>query len=357
MTVAALLLVARLVLAVVLAFAAVAKLIDRDGFRDTLADLRVPRPLVAPAAIGLPVLELVLAIGLLPARTAGAAAALAAALLAVFAVALGIAVARPEPVACRCFGALSHALVGRATVARTVALAALAAAVAVAGPAHPTISAVAWVGGLRTGEAVALAGVLVLALVAFAQAALSWQLLAQNGRLARRLEELESGAGAPREDLAARLVPGAPAVGDPAPDVALVDLAGARLRIAALLDGDRGLALVFTDPACSACEQVLDDVARGRRASGAAVVLVGGGDPVATAAKAQRHGIDGVLLDHDGSASLALGVAGVPGAVLIDRAGRIGCEPALGPDAVRALLARAAPALPALEVLAAGAQR
>src|SRR5262245_41806355 len=140
------LLVARLVLAAVFATAAIAKLRAPERTAETLADFRVTRPLIAPATYALPVAELAIAVLLIPAATAGAAALAAAVLLAAFSTAIGRVLARGEEVDCNCFGAAGSRPVGRGTLARDVALFALAAFVALAGWDDGGASAVAWIG-------------------------------------------------------------------------------------------------------------------------------------------------------------------------------------------------------------------
>ena len=60
----------RLLLASVFVVAGVAKLADRGGSRQALADFGVPGPLVAPLGVLLPLAELTVAVALLPASTA-----------------------------------------------------------------------------------------------------------------------------------------------------------------------------------------------------------------------------------------------------------------------------------------------
>jgi hypothetical protein len=70
---------------------------------------------------------------LIPAATAPAAALAAAVLLALFSTAITRVLARGEEVDCNCFGVVSFRQVDRATLARDLALFALAAFVAISG--------------------------------------------------------------------------------------------------------------------------------------------------------------------------------------------------------------------------------
>ena len=111
---------ARLVLAAVLLAAAVAKLRALEEFAGVVHNYRLlPELLARPVAYALPVLEIVLALGLLLDPTRRPAAVATAALLAVFALAMAINLWRGRAhIDCGCFAAalkqrLSWALVAR----------------------------------------------------------------------------------------------------------------------------------------------------------------------------------------------------------------------------------------------------
>jgi uncharacterized membrane protein YphA (DoxX/SURF4 family) len=127
------LLVARLLLAAVFASAAITKLLAPERTGATLGDLRVPRAVIPVATYALPLVELAIAVLLIPAATAPAAALAAAVLLAAFSTAISRVLARGEEVDCNCFGVVSFRQVDRTTVARDLALFAIAAFVAIAG--------------------------------------------------------------------------------------------------------------------------------------------------------------------------------------------------------------------------------
>lgn len=80
------LLLARLVLAAVFVVAALGKLADREGSRRAVEGFGVPAALVGPVGLGLPVVELAIAVGLVVVASAAWAAAVAAALLGAFCV-------------------------------------------------------------------------------------------------------------------------------------------------------------------------------------------------------------------------------------------------------------------------------
>jgi methylamine dehydrogenase accessory protein MauD len=304
------LLIARLVLAAAFAVAAVAKLVDRDGTRRMLTAFGAPEG----AWLALPAVELVVAAGLVPAASAQWAGIAAAVLLVVFSAAIVRALLRGERPDCRCFGAVGARPVGGWTLARNGALLLLALFVAADG-----ISV----------EGLAIAGGAIVAALAVANAAFSWQLLQQNGRLWGRIEELE-------ERLPAR----GPRPGELAPDFDLPDLRGFEMGLDDVLVRDKPSLIVFTDPQCGACEPLLPDIARLQRDEDAerTVVVISRGAVDENRAKASEHGLD-LLLQNDFEVARAYGAAGLPAAVALDAQARFEGRVATGAIEVRQALA------------------
>ncbi len=183
--VGALVLIGRLALACVMAVAGIAKLGSQGEVRETLAGFGVPQALVKPAGVALAAAELIVAALLVPAATATAAAAAAAALLAVFCVAIGVAIGRGRRPDCNCFGRVHSRPVGWRTIVRNVVLLLVALGVATGGPGESIGRA------LHGVDAVAAAGVILAVLVLAVQAWFTFQLLRQNGRLLARIRALE----------------------------------------------------------------------------------------------------------------------------------------------------------------------
>ena len=175
------LLVARCALAAVFCVAAISKLADRDRFRVALDAFGAPAHLTAPLSLAIPVLELAIAVLLLPAGTAQGAAIAAMALLTVFSVVIGRALREGVEADCACFGATSSS-VSIATQARNAGLIVLAAPVALAGPGDS-------LGATDVSASALLALAALLAVVALG--VFSWRLFRQNGRLLQRARCIE----------------------------------------------------------------------------------------------------------------------------------------------------------------------
>ena len=173
-----------------------------------------------------------------------------------------------------------------------------------------------------------------------------YQLFKQNGRLWAEVEQLRARRARGRE----------PAIGDPAPRFALPDLTGAEVELDDLLAEGRGAVLVFTDPRCSACDALLPS-SRGSSAIRRQIlkpVLISRGSTEQVRAKVSGQGVEQVLLTgEDFELALSFGVTGTPGAVVLDRSGRIAGEAVLGAQRVSALLANG-PEEPALVLVEAG---
>jgi Methylamine utilisation protein MauE len=341
------LLASRMTLAVVLLIAAVAKALDRSGTRDSLERFGVPVALAPAASVALPLVELAVAVALVPVASAWAAALAALVLFVAFTAALVVGLLRGAEAPCNCFGASSTRPVGPAALARNVVLIGLAAFVVAAG--RSGTSAVGWIGDLSTSAVAVLTGGLLLALAVVLNGAFLWQLFRQNGRLWVEIEAL-------RDELAHRApVTRSWDLGRAAPRFALPDLNGRVVALEDLLEDGRGLWLVFSDPRCDACDLVLPEIARLQSYPLADPwpVLLSIGSVEDNRAKAAAYGIELVLLHADAELPRSLGVGGTPGLVSLDAAGRVVSEPVLGAPRVADAL-RAQPVLDTSEILAVG---
>ena len=327
------LLIARLGLSAVFLVAAGAKAGDRVGTRRAFEQLGVPRGAVPAAAVLVPLAELGVAVALIPSATAGVAAAVGAALLAAFTAVVAVAVAKGTVAECHCFGNVSSRPVGPGTVLRNAVLMTIAVVVALGGSG---VSATAWVSGLSSIEVVLTATCAVLALGLVLTVSFLVQLFRQNGRIWAELDALGSSqqhAGPPTVS-----------IGEPAPPLAALDLAGQPVDLGDLLDRlptpATRLMLMFASADCPACDPLLPEIGMRQRDEGAelqlALIALGSHDDVA--AKCSEHGIESALVIEDVQAPRPYGINGFPGAVIVDLDGRVASAPAVGRVAVEQLL-------------------
>ena len=332
----------RLLLASIFVMAGVAKLADRGGTKQAVADFGVPTPLVAPLGVLLPVAELTVA-ALLLASTAWWGAVGALVLLLLFVAGIGTNLARGRRPDCHCFGQLRAEPASWKTLARNLVLAAMAGFVIWRGYGGAGPSAVGWLAELSIVQVAALIfGLAALGLIA-AQWLFLLKLLGQNGRILMRLEAMQQGRGAgatPSPDE----VPTQPSVGlpvgDAAPDFELRGLRGEALTLASLRAAEKPVMLLFTDPDCGPCTAMLPELRRWQKEYDEELIfsLVSRGTVEENRAKSTEHGLRGLLLQDDWEVSEAYGVESTPSAVFVRPDGTIGSPVLEGADSISAFL-------------------
>lgn len=311
----------RVCLAAVFALAGATKVLDQRGARQSLTGFGVPDALVPFSAILLPLGELLTAILLLPSRTAMLGAIGASALLATFIVGIVISLARGRRPPCHCFGQLHSEPVGWRVLVRNGALLVLATAVVVAG----------WPdGGDGVGEwLLSLAPLPRAVALSVLAGAVGWAVVA--------VRRAQAAADAPvTVDVHASALP----VGTRAPAFSLPDIAGRTESLAALLGRGKPVVLVFIDPECKSCGEVLSDVERWQRdrAHLMTVALLSRGTAEANHRKVEGHAIQNILLQEEREVADAYGVIGTPGVVVIGPDGTVAAMPAYGSGPVAALV-------------------
>jgi len=335
------LLVARLLLAVAFVVAGVAKQSDRAGSRKAITDFGLPEAMAAPLGTLLPLAELGVGVALVPVATARWGALGALVLLLAFIVGISVNLVKGRKPDCHCFGQLHSAPIGWQTLARNAALALAAMLVLWKGAGS---SAFAWLAHPGVTQTVSLIiGVFLLA----GLAVLGWltmHLLRQNGRLLLRVEALEQKLDV--NGMAPAPAPVQPVFGLPvgtrAPALNLPLLSGGTRTLDDLLAIKKSLLLLFSDPRCGPCNDLLPDIARWQRehATTLTVALISRGTAEENHTKSDLHDVALVLLQKDREVAQSYHCAGTPGAVLIHSDGTIGSSLAQGADAIKALVAQ-----------------
>jgi len=335
-------------LAAVFAIAGATKLCDLAGSRRAVAEFGVPERLAPLAGSILPLLELAVAVALIPTSSARSGAIGAAVLLAAFAAGIVNALAHGAAPDCHCFGQVHSAPAGWRTLARDGVLGAMAVFVVIADRRSGGLSATHWVTAAPTAVLIAVpAGVVIVGLMAF-QLWFCLQLLAQNGRTVARLEALEQALAAGPE---AEVVPsfaeglrgGGLAVGESAPEFSLPGLYGETHTLASLLAPRRRLLLVFSDPRCGPCTQLAPLLSRwqGEHEAVMTVAVISTGEVGDNRAKAAEHGLQRVMLQAKREVADAFQAHGTPVAVVVSPDGRIESPAIGGVKAIETLVERA----------------
>ena len=339
-------LVAGLVLAAVFAAAGIAKLADRPGTRIAVREFGAPEHLVGLLAIALPLVELAIALLLIPAATRSVGALGGLVLLCLFSVAIAVSLARGRAPDCHCFGQLHSSPASWRTLVRNALLAGFGALILTAGVAGETPSAVAWLDGLAGAEIATLVLAIAVAAAAVAGAVAFLALMRAYGRALLRLETIErrlAEAGIEIEEDVEAPPEFGHEPGTPAPAFASTDVNGEPVLLDDLLAPGLPLLLLFTSPTCGPCDALLPDVAawQTEHEDRITIAIADAGDREASLAKAQEHGLGRVLVDHELAIHAAYEAGGTPSAVLVAPDGTISSYVAAGADWIEQLLERA----------------
>jgi peroxiredoxin/uncharacterized membrane protein YphA (DoxX/SURF4 family) len=366
------LLAARLLLALVFVVAGLGKLADQAGSRQAITDFGLPIELSPAGGFLLPLVELAAAVLLIPKATAFWGGVLASALLAMFTLAIAVNLARGRKPDCHCFGQVASGPIGWGTLVRNAVLGAIAVFIVVQGPNHPGLSAVHWFQKITPTERIGLAVALVTFTLLVAQWGFLMNLLRQNGRLLERIETAEnaitaigSQSGEPQPDLLQQVQPQAPPqpvfglpVGTSAPPFNLSGLYGETITLDSLRAQAKPIMLLFTDPGCGPCGDLLPDIARWQREEfdKVTVALLSRGSADANRTKMVENGVRNVLLQQGDEVAVAYQSPGTPSAVVIGADGTISTPMSPGPEPIRQLfmsqIAAPAVAAPAPQALA-----
>jgi uncharacterized membrane protein YphA (DoxX/SURF4 family)/peroxiredoxin len=340
--VSAVLVFARLALAVVFAAAGAGKLADLPGSRRAVRTFGVPAGLAEVIGTLLPLAELAVAVCLIGSGSARWGAGAGLVLLSGFAIGIGVALRGGRQPDCHCFGQLHSAPVGRRTLTRNLAFLSVAALVALAGPG-PSLSS--WFGS-RSPEQVWVAAAAVAALIVGGQAALIWSLLRRHGAALLRLRELEAGGAS---DVPALIV------GARAPAFDLPGVDGERISLAGLLSAGRGVLLVFTDPRCGPCQALLPQLAawQDSHPDHLTVALLSRGSTAENRSARDEFGLRHIALQKGREADLGYGVIGTPSAVIIGADGRVAGPLVTGAERIGELAALQLRSSPPVAALAA----
>jgi peroxiredoxin len=325
-------LVARIVLALVLGVAGVAKLFDLKRSRTAIADFGLPDWLATPIGLCLPFVELSIACLLLPTNTVWWGAAGSVALLAAFVFGISVNLARGKRPDCNCFGQLYSEPIGPATLARNGVLLILSALVLARAVHNPGLSLSAVLTMSGNYAVVSMFGV-VLALAIIIEGWLIFHVLRQNGRLLLRIEALEA-SGVKTQP---RVQPGLK-VGTPAPSFELPLAKGGGGSLDRLRELGKPILLLFSDANCGPCKAMRPDLTRWERdySDKLTIAVVTRG---ATPEKiAQQNDLKFVFVQKDREVAGQYQAFGTPTAVLVGTNGLVASALLSGAPAISSLV-------------------
>ncbi|MCA1606130.1 MAG: redoxin domain-containing protein [Acidobacteria bacterium] len=308
----------RLILSLVFAVAGITKLTDQKGTREAVMNFGAPKAAAPSIAVGLPLLEVAIATGLLFTATAWLSALAALFVLGIFVVAISINLAQSKSHDCHCFGQIYSRPLGWSTLVRNVLFALAAGIVIWTGPAFqpPLVSTLAHaVAGLNTWQLVILI-VGVMAVIGFF------------------LQRRETPTEQPPEH------PTGLPIGSPAPDFELPEYDGGRTSLARLLALRKPVLLIFTSPKCGPCISLFKEIRDWQTAHNdqLTIALLTFGTIKDNFVNVARNSLGHVLLQEKKEISILYGAVLTPTAVIIDVEGRILSNIAAGGDEIRTLL-------------------
>lgn len=339
---AVVLLIARLVLALVFAVAGVAKALDRAGSRQAFVEFGVSESLAKGLALVLPLVEVLIALALIPQSSAWWGAVASLAVLLVFAAAIGVKLARGQAPDCRCFGQLYSEPVSWSTFARNLALAATAGLIVIEGRDSVGLSALSWLADLRTSEIMNIAlGLVLIGLLTLAIVLLK-EILKHQAKLIDGMEAIKGSLnedGEPGQMLRREADPpkeGLP-VGAQAPGFSLPTLNGERVSLEYLLGRGKPVLLLFGGPNCWGCKVLLPAVRIWERdyADLLTIAVLSTGSLEENRNKMSKYEIGNLLLDEDSSVADEYQAKWSPAVVLIDHNGRVASKNTYGDNAIR----------------------
>jgi len=351
------LLAARLLLAAVFLLAGATKLIDPFGTRKALRDFGVPALLARPLVLLLPLLELVVAAALIPASLVWYGAWGAIALLCIFLLAVGVAMARGRKPDCHCFGQLHSAPVGRSTLIRNAVLAACAGWLVSRGQMQKQPDFWGWFASLGPEQSkFAIVG-------ACAAAFLFFRVLVRSRPQSVSIQSQmpldgdddddDEPAPMPKSTPAPAETPEPPGrtvmgvglpIGTPAPEFELPSITGERRSLHSLLAQGRDVLLVFSSPFCKPCESLASSLVSWMREMEGLprVVLVSRGTVQENRARLKQFEASRVLLQRNFEVAEEYDCESTPTAVLVGADGLIRSPLAVGGVAIRQLLSSSA---------------
>lgn len=356
------LLAARLLVAIVFLLAGATKLVDPVGTRKALRNFGLPRALVGPGMITLPLVELAVAATLIPVSLVQYGAWGALALLVVFLLAVGVAMALGRKPDCHCFGQLHSSPVGWPTLIRNIVLAACAGWLVWGSRRYPTVDLGAWFASLTGMEtriallAASVAGFIFLRVVALSRPR-TRPALAEPVALADDEDAAEEkpapivrrAAPAP-ETLALPEEPPAPEkpgplgigleIGTTAPEFELPSITGEKRSLESLRVRGRDVLLIFSSPYCEPCAALPPKLIKWiREMEGLPqIILISRGTPEENIAKLKGFDVSRVLLQREAEIAETYDSISTPTAVLVGADGRIRSGLATGAAAIKELL-------------------
>ncbi len=333
----------RIILAAIFALAGIGKMLDLEGSKKAIRDFGVPEMLAKPFSVGLPAVEIVVAILLLFAQSAWFGAIGGFLLLAIFIGGMAFQMAKGKTPDCHCFGAIHSEPVSPKGVIRNAIFAMLTLVLIVSGRDNQGLGILDSTNNFTEQNSMQM--ILGLATVALLAATVYFlkQISEQQLQIMRRIEILEFTAAdgtkmVEREEVAAP--ENALLIGALAPDFELPDLDGKTISLEHLLMEAKPILLFFVSSTCNPCGALIPEIETWQTElkNKLNFVIVSSGKAVDNAQKFGGKTFKQILLQKDREVSELFGANWTPTALLISADGRVASHAVAGDAAIRKLI-------------------
>ena len=333
------LLLIRLFLFGVFALAGIGKLLDRKGSEKAVRDFGVPAGVAGPTAFILPIVELVIAIGLLFTGSSWMAAIGALLLLLIFIGGMLYQMAQGNAPDCHCFGQLHSEPVSKSSLLRNIGFALLALFLSVQGNDNQGLSLA------QDGSGIVQSLLIIAVLLALTAALFYLRLIIdQQTKLMRRIEMLEliGGGGTAQERDDAGNPEDALPMGAPFPDFDLPNASGRSVKFEHIIAEGKPSLFFLLGPNCSPCKALYPDIDRwsNELADRVKTVIVSSGDAADNMDRFPGELGKQILLQKNREVAESLHSKWTPTAFFVDADGDIASHPAVGDSAIRELVDR-----------------
>ncbi|MCA1624771.1 MAG: redoxin domain-containing protein [Acidobacteria bacterium] len=338
-----LLLLIRIILAAVFALAGIGKFLDLKGSEKAVKDFGVPDNLAKPFSVALPVVEIIIAILLLPVATAWLGAISAFLLLLTLIGGMICQMAQGNAPDCHCFGQIHSEPVSAKSLGRNAAFALLAFVLVLQGSQNQGLSIFDSSNNASEGNVMSLilglTTVGLLAAVVFYLKKISeQQMLIMRQMEVLQLNASEGGKEIEREDLT-NPHDGLP-IGGSVPDFILPDINGRNVTFENLLMQAKPILFFFVSPACIPCTTLLPEIEAWQNELKEKInfVFISKGQAKENLEKFAGENLKQILLQKDKEVSELFGAQWTPIALLVNTNGTIASRLAVGDKAIRELI-------------------
>ncbi len=248
------LLIFKLFLAAVFAFAGFAKLADPAGTRKAVADFGVPSSLTGFVGVALPIIEIAIAVSLLFTISSWYGALGAVVLLTIFIAGMIYQLAKGNAPDCHCFGQIHSEPIGISSLMRNIVFLVPGLILISNGPAGQGMS-------VTSVDRDSLQLILVITAVLLLGIAVDFlrKILKGQDEIAKRIDSIEFVAkdgGQVERETAGHPHDGLP-IGAILPDFEVSDIDGDPTTTRGLVSGDIPLLIFFVSPSCSPCKALV----------------------------------------------------------------------------------------------------